>query len=39
VDASRGDFRLRPDAEVLKRLPGFRPIPFEKIGLLDRRAE
>jgi hypothetical protein len=39
VDASRGDFRLRPDAEVFKRLPGFQPIPFEKIGLLDRRAD
>ncbi len=39
TDASRGDFRLRPDAEVFKRLPGFRSVPFEKIGLLDRRAE
>jgi hypothetical protein len=39
VDAARGDFRLRPDAEVLKRLPGFQPIPFDQIGLEDRRAQ
>jgi hypothetical protein len=39
ADAARGDFRLRPAAEVFQRLPGFQPIPFEKIGLRDRRAE
>jgi len=33
MDAARGDFRLKPDAEVFPRLPGFKPIPFEKIGL------
>lgn len=33
VDAAKGDFRLRPDAAVFKKLPGFKPIPFEKIGL------
>ncbi len=33
VDAAKGNFRLRPDAEVFRRLPGFQPIPFEKIGL------
>ena len=33
ADAAKGDFRLRPDAEVFARLPGFKPIPFEKIGL------
>ena len=33
VDAARGDFRLRPDAEVFTRLPGFEPIPFEQMGL------
>jgi hypothetical protein len=38
VNAAKGDFRLRPDAETFRRLPGFQPIPFEKIGLLDRRA-
>jgi hypothetical protein len=37
VDAAQGDFRLKPDAEVFKRLPGFKPIPFEKIGLLKTR--
>lgn len=39
VDASNGDLRLRPDAAVFQHLPGFQPIPFEKIGLLDRRAK
>lgn len=38
VDASRGDFRLRRDAEIFQHVPGFEPIPFEKIGLLDQRA-
>jgi hypothetical protein len=33
VAAGKGDFRLRADSEVFKRLPGFKPIPFEKIGL------
>jgi hypothetical protein len=35
VDAAKGDFRLRPDAEVFRRLPGFQSIPFEKIGLIE----
>jgi len=34
VDAARGDFRLREDSPVYRRIPDFRPIPFEKIGLL-----
>ena len=34
VDAANGDYRLRPDSEVYKRLPGFEPIPFEKMGLV-----
>ena len=38
-DAAQGDFRLRPDAEVFKRLPGFQPIPFEKIGPQPRAAD
>jgi len=33
VDAENGDFRLKPSSEVFKKLPGFQPIPFEKIGL------
>ena len=28
-----GDFTLKPDARLLKEMPGFKPIPFEKIGL------
>ena len=29
----KGDFTLKPDARLLKELPGFKPIPFDKIGL------
>ena len=32
VDAAKGDFRLRKDSPALKR--GFKPIPFDKIGLV-----
>jgi parallel beta-helix repeat protein len=32
VDAPNLDFRLKPDAEVYRKLPGFQPIPFEQIG-------
>lgn len=32
VDAAAGDFRLRPDAPVFERIPGFPDIPFERIG-------
>ena len=33
VDASKGNYGLKPGAEVFKRIPGFENIPFEKIGL------
>lgn len=33
VDYANGDFRLRPDAPVFKHVPGFEPIPFERMGL------
>ena len=33
ADPSRLNFSLKPDSPVFKALPGFRPIPFEKIGL------
>ncbi len=33
VNLAGGDLRLRPDALLLKDLPDFKPIPFEKIGL------
>ena len=33
VNAKKGDFRLKASSEVFKRLPGFKPIPFEKMGL------
>jgi len=32
VDQANGNFQLRPDAEVFRRLPGFQAIPFDKIG-------
>ena len=33
VDGSKGNYRLRRNAPVYSHLPGFKPIPFEKIGL------
>ena len=33
VGSSRGDYRLRRDSPVFKHLPGFKPLPFEKMGL------
>ncbi len=32
VDAAAGDYRFRPDAPVLARVP-FRPLPLEAVGL------
>ena len=31
VDAGKADFRLLPDAELLKVCPGFKPIPLDRI--------
>ena len=36
VNATKADYRLRRNAPVFKRLPGFQPIPFEKMGLQRR---
>jgi len=33
VAPEQEDFRLRADAPVFTRIPGFQPIPFEKIGV------
>ena len=33
ANLSQFDFSLKPDAPLLKDLPGFKPIPFDKIGL------
>ncbi|MBN2449568.1 MAG: right-handed parallel beta-helix repeat-containing protein, partial [Lentisphaeria bacterium] len=33
VDPARGDFRLRPESEAFRRLPGFQPIALETMGL------
>ncbi|MHB8994322.1 MAG: NPCBM/NEW2 domain-containing protein [Armatimonadota bacterium] len=30
---ARLDFSLKPDAPIYKQLPGFKPIPFEKMGV------
>ena len=33
VDMAAHDFRLKPDAQLLKDLPNFQPPPFPKMGL------
>ena len=37
--AVRGNWGLRPDAEAFRRMPDFRPIPVERIGLLTPRQD
>ena len=32
VDLKKQDFRLKKDAAIFKRVPGFKSIPFEEIG-------
>ena len=31
VDEAAGDFTLRPDSRIFREIPGFAPIPFEKM--------
>ncbi len=38
VNLAAGDFRLKPDAAVYRLIPGFQPIPVERIGPRPRRA-
>ncbi len=33
VDAKKGNYNLRPDAQVFKTIPHFKPVPFDKMGL------
>lgn len=33
VDMKNENFGLKPDAKVFKMIPGFEPIPFDKMGL------
>jgi len=33
VDYAGGNLRLKPDAEVFKKIPGFSEVPFSKMGL------
>jgi hypothetical protein len=34
VNLKAGDFRLKENAELLRHIAGFEPIPFENIGLI-----
>ena len=33
VNATQGDYTLKPDSVVFQKIPGFEPVPFGKIGL------
>ncbi len=33
VNAAKGDYRLRRESPVFKHLPGFKPLPVDKMGL------
>lgn len=39
VNATAMDFRLRPDSEVYRALPNFKPIPFERMGPRSREQQ
>ncbi|MBT3374482.1 MAG: hypothetical protein HN742_07720 [Lentisphaerae bacterium] len=39
VDPANGDFALRSDSVVYKLLPDFRPVHFDRMGLLDDQAQ
>lgn len=32
IDAENGNYGLKPDSEVFRKIPGFEAIPFEKMG-------
>ncbi|MBN8215767.1 MAG: hypothetical protein J0L75_03955 [Spirochaetes bacterium] len=34
LDPQKGDFRLKPDSPVFKKLPGFKQPPMERMGLV-----
>lgn len=36
MNAASRDFRLKPDSLVFARIPGFQPIPVEKMGIRNR---
>ena len=36
VDYANGNFMLKADAPVFKQIKDFEPIPFERMGLLDK---
>ncbi len=33
VDFEGGDFSLRPDDPVFRRIPRFKPVPFNRMGV------
>ena len=33
ADLKRGDYTLRRDAEAFRRIPGFQPVPFRRMGI------
>lgn len=38
VNYDNGNLKLKPDAAVFKQIPGFEPIPFDKIGLYKKKT-
>ena len=39
MNEAAGDYTLRPDSIVFKEIPGFQPIPFEKMQQAKNWAE
>ncbi len=32
----KGDFNLKPDARLLREIPGWQPIPWDEIGVIGK---
>ena len=39
VDEAQLNFTLKPSAKAFSKIPGFKPIPFEKIGVLQKKKQ
>ena len=39
IDEAQLNFTLKPSAKAFSKIPGFKPIPFEKIGVLQKKKQ
>jgi alpha-N-acetylglucosaminidase len=39
VNAAKDDYRLKPDAEAFQKIPGFKPVPLNQIGIQEKEPD